>query len=311
MISKKNESLLKINGILLLNKSQGISSNCALQQAKSLFKAKKAGHTGSLDPLATGMLPVCFGEATKICQFLLDADKCYHTNGMLGVKTDTSDSTGKVVDYSLTHNVQELQLKKILTHYHGHIKQIPSMFSALKFKGSPLYRLAREGKIIARAARDVHIKKLQLTEFDGAQFSLKVVCSKGTYIRNLVEDIGDGLGVGAHVTLLHRLYTAGFESFPMYTIAELESMHAEERMACLLPLDKAIEHISLINLTDEMIQDLRKGKVIKQLSLNLDSDCVRLYNNQAHFVGLGEISSDGSLKAKRLLAFEPLKNEQK
>jgi tRNA pseudouridine55 synthase len=173
-----NKQLSKIDGILLLNKSEGITSNAALQKVKRLLGAQKAGHSGSLDPLATGMLPICLGEATKVCQFLLDADKCYQTTGLLGIKTNTSDATGEIIARHDSFSICESQLLEVLTQYKGLIKQVPSMFSALKHKGVPLYRLAREGKDIERKAREILIHDLQLNAFDGTQFSLTVTCSK-------------------------------------------------------------------------------------------------------------------------------------
>ena len=299
---KKAELLPAINGILLLNKSKGMSSNKALQRAKNLVGATKAGHTGSLDPLATGMLPLCFGEATKICQFLLDADKCYETTGLLGIKTNTSDSTGDVVAYTEAFSITEEQLVEVLAQYKGHVKQTPSMFSALKYNGIPLYKLAREGIEVERKAREIFISNLQLNAFDGAQFALTVTCSKGTYIRNLVEDIGDALGVGAHVTRLHRLYTAGMDNMPMYTLEELEEMSLAERIACLLPMDKAVDYLRSVILLDEELIAIRQGKIInKKLDVN-ETSCVRLYDEMSQFIGLGELRTNGDIKAKRLLA---------
>ncbi|MCL9683824.1 tRNA pseudouridine(55) synthase TruB [Legionella maioricensis] len=300
---KATEIKSSIDGILLLNKPEGISSNVALQKAKRLFGAKKAGHTGSLDPLATGMLPVCFGEATKICQYLLDADKCYETTGLLGVKTNTSDATGEVIAQVDDFCITEVQLNEILRHYKGHIKQVPSMFSALKHKGTPLYRFAREGIEIERQARDVLISQLQLDNFDGKQFSLTVTCSKGTYIRNLVEDIGDDLQVGAHVTRLHRLYTSGFQQMPMYTLDQLEKMSLSQKLDCLIPMDKAVEYFAKIILSEDEVFTIRQGRVIAR-KMNVEvTDCVRLYNEQAQFIGLGERQTNGDIRAKRLLAF--------
>jgi tRNA pseudouridine55 synthase len=303
MIMKTTELPSVINGILLLNKSEGMTSNKALQKAKNLLGAKKAGHTGSLDPLATGMLPLCFGEATKICQFLLDADKCYETTGMLGIKTNSSDSTGDVIAYTEAFSIVESQLAEILTKYKGHIKQTPSMFSALKYKGMPLYRLAREGIEVERKAREIFIRDLQLNAFDGVQFALTVACSKGTYIRNLVEDIGDALGVGAHVTRLHRLYTAGLDDLPMYTLTELENMSLTERIACLLPMDRAVDYLQYVTLLDDDILTIRQGRAVSK-KLDVDGvDCVRLYDERSQFIGLGEFDTKGDLRAKRLLAF--------
>ncbi|MGL5742407.1 MAG: tRNA pseudouridine(55) synthase TruB [Legionella sp.] len=292
-----------IDGILLLNKSGGMTSNSALQQAKKLFGAKKAGHTGSLDPLATGMLPICFGEATKVCQFLLDADKCYETTGLLGVKTNTSDSMGEVIARTDEFAVSESQLLDVLEQHKGCIKQIPSMFSALKHNGTPLYRFARDGVEIERKAREILISGLQLNSFDGTHFSLTVTCSKGTYIRNLVEDIGDTLGVGAHVTRLHRVYTAGLDKMPMYSLDELAVMTFAERMACLVPMERAIDHFKQVTLFDDEVIALRQGRVLRNKMCIEGADCVRLYNESEQFIGLGERSANGDIKAKRLLSF--------
>lgn len=297
------ESPPVINGIFLLNKPQGLTSNTALQKAKRLFGAKKAGHTGSLDPLATGMLPICFGEATKICQYLLDADKCYETTGLLGIKTNTSDATGDVIAQVTDFSITEDQLTAVLEQYKGAIKQVPSMFSALKHNGTPLYRLARNGIEIERQARDVLISRLSLDNFTGEQFSLTVSCSKGTYIRNLVEDIGDALTVGAHVTRLHRVYTAGFEQSAMYSLDELHEMTLAEKLDCLIPMDKAVDYLPLITLSDDELLVIRQGRVVMNKIDDNEVNCVRLYDKSAQFIGLGECSSNGDLKAKRLLSF--------
>lgn len=298
-----NKQLSKIDGILLLNKSEGITSNAALQKVKRLLGAQKAGHSGSLDPLATGMLPICLGEATKVCQFLLDADKCYQTTGLLGIKTNTSDATGEIIARHDSFSICEAQLLEVLTQYKGLIKQVPSMFSALKHKGVPLYRLAREGKDIERKAREILIHDLQLNAFDGTQFSLTVTCSKGTYIRNLVEDIGDTLGVGAHVTRLHRVYTMGLNNMPVYSLDELEAMALSERIDCLIPMDKAVDFMHAVTLLDDEVVTLRHGRVVNnKISVDM-GDCVRLYDENAQFIGLGERDPNGDLKAKRLLSF--------
>lgn len=303
IMSAMNVEKRSINGIVLLNKSQGMTSNSALQKVKRLYHAKKAGHTGSLDPLATGMLPICFGEATKICQYLLDADKCYQTTGLLGIRTNTADSTGEVIARADKVEVTLAQLEQVLTEYKGSLKQTPSMFSALKHNGTPLYRLARAGIEIKRAARDIVVNTLQLDDFDLQTFSLTVECSKGTYIRNLVEDIGDTLGVGAHVTRLHRVYTAGFEALPMYTLEQLQEMSAEEQMNCLIPMDKAVDYLNPVSLSTDEVLMLRQGRVLAGKMLSNVVECVRLYDEQKQFVGLGEQLINGDLRAKRLLSF--------
>ncbi|MFI4918690.1 MAG: tRNA pseudouridine(55) synthase TruB [Legionellales bacterium] len=298
-----NNLKIPMDGILLLNKSQGITSNTALQKAKRLYGAKKAGHSGSLDPLATGMLPVCFGEATKICHYLLHADKCYETTGLLGIKTNTADAMGEVIATADDFSIAESELSAVLAQYRGSSNQVPSMFSALKHKGKPLYRYAREGVDIERQARPILISQLQLEHFDGSNFSLTVTCSKGTYIRNLVEDIGDALGVGAHVTRLHRRYTSGFEGMPMYTLDEIESMSLSQKMDCLIPMDKAVDYLMPVVLSDEDVLIIRQGRVVMG-SANIEvAACVRLYDKHSQFIGLGEQQSNGDIKAKRLLSF--------
>ncbi|KTD65416.1 tRNA pseudouridine synthase B [Legionella santicrucis] len=302
-LTMTSSSSTKIDGILLLNKSQGMTSNYALQKAKRLLGAKKAGHTGSLDPLATGMLPICFGEATKICQFLLDADKCYQTTGLLGIKTNTADATGEVIARTDEFTISKQQLIEVLEKHKGVIKQIPSMFSALKHQGTPLYCFARKGINIERTAREILISELVLNAFDGAHFSLTVTCSKGTYIRNLVEDIGDVLGVGAHVTRLHRVYTAGLNDMPMYSLDELEAMSLTERKACLISIDRAVNYLEQVTLLDDEVIAIRQGRAIASKTDVELANCVRLYDMRAQFIGLGERNTHGTIKAKRLLSF--------
>jgi tRNA pseudouridine55 synthase len=294
---------LPINGILLLNKPTGLSSNVALQKVKRLFKAKKAGHTGSLDPLATGMLPICLGEATKICQYLLDADKCYHATGLLGLKTTTGDSTGDV-----THQVDQVvvsaeELQSVINQFIGCTKQVPSMFSALKHRGIPLYKLAREGITIERKSRDIIIDSLNLLSFDGRQFEIVVSCSKGTYIRNLVEDIGETLGVYAHVTQLHRIYTAGFNQEPMYTLDELTQMDDATRLNCLLPMENAISTMPRRIIHSDDLLKLRQGKTIVCPESQVLTGRVCLCDEDGIFLGIGEVDEENVLKVKRLLAF--------
>jgi tRNA pseudouridine55 synthase len=268
-----------------------------LQQVKRLFQAKKAGHTGSLDPIATGMLPICFGEATKFCQYLLDADKCYEVTGLLGVKTTTSDLSGSIVQQVENFVISEKNLRDVLVNFSGKIKQVPSMFSALKHQGTPLYKFARAGIEIERKARDITIHQLQLNAFDGKQLNLTVLCSKGTYIRNLIEDIGEHLNVGAHVIQLHRVYTTGFAEERMYTLEELSAFTAEQREQCLLPMERAVCHFPKLELTTSEALALRQGKTIHRDHMD-SQGYVRLYEQA--FMGLGELQM-GILKVKRLL----------
>lgn len=297
-----------VNGILLLNKPQGISSNAALQKVKALLAVKKAGHTGSLDPLATGMLPICLGEATKLCQFLLDADKCYLTTGTLGIKTDSGDVTGVVQKTVDNIEIDEKTLLKVIEGFKGPIQQVPSMFSALKYKGQPLYKYARDGKIIERSPRDIYIRQLELKSFNNTEMTLLVRCSKGTYIRNLVEDIGEALnGVGAHVRILHRCYIEGFEQQPMYSIEELQQLNIQERIKRVLPMDFAVTHLPSIQLNSEESLAIRHGKFIDNPGTQpIAHQWVRLYNKDNLFLGLGEKTTYGQLKAKRLLSNESI-----
>lgn len=301
----KAEPKKSINGILLVNKPQGLTSNALLQRVKHLYQAKKAGHTGSLDPLATGMLPLCFGEATKLSQYLLDADKCYEASGLLGITTNTADAMGEIIAKSSPFSFTTADLEKALQQFKGEIKQIPSMFSALKHKGTPLYKYAREGITIEREARAITIHELELVGFDGIQFDIKVNCTKGTYIRNLVEDIGNLLGVGAHVTKLHRLYTSGFADEKIYTLEELENKSESELNTCLMPMDQAVKSLPLLRLSADEILALRQGKTLNnKVSDTAESEkVVRLYDEAELFVGLGKLDNLSNLSVQRLLSF--------
>jgi tRNA pseudouridine55 synthase len=291
-----------INGILLLNKPQGLTSNAVLQKVKHLYMAKKAGHTGSLDPLATGMLPLCFGEATKISQFLLDSDKCYTVSALLGIKTNTGDAMGETIETKPTSSVTERLFNDAVKTFIGDIMQIPPMFSALKRDGVPLYKLARAGIEVGRLPRQVTINSIEINIFDKDTFKLKVSCSKGTYIRTLIEDIGDKLGVGAHVTELHRVYSAGFVNDRMYSLDELMSASESDLLSYLLPIDRAITHLDKIILSDEDIKMLYQGRVLEQPQhVCFANSYVSLYTKDNVFVGLGDVSCPTQLKAKRLL----------
>ncbi len=292
-----------VQGILLVDKPIGLTSNGTLQRVKRLFRAVKAGHTGSLDPLATGMLPVCFGEATKLSQFLLDADKCYRVSGRLGITTDTGDAMGNVLsEVSAAHCSQE-QLAQAVHVLQGEIQQVPPMVSALKFQGKPLYAYARAGITLPRAARSVTIYSSELHQFTPPYFDLTVRCSKGTYVRVLIESIGEILGVGAHVTQLRRNYTAGFECERLWTLDELMACSDEQLMASLLPLDRAVVHLPRQQLTVEQIKQLRQGQVLSPIvPVSADLGLVRLYDAQEQLIGIGEYQFEQQLVSRRLLA---------
>src|SRR3990167_10000985 len=207
-----------INGILLLDKPLGLSSNSALQKVKNLFQAKKAGHTGSLDPLATGLLPICFGEATKFSQYWLDSDKTYRVRAKLGVRTTTSDAEGDIVFQSEVPHFTLADIEKQMAIFRGDIQQVPSMYSALKHEGQPLYKLARRGIEIERPARPITIYRFDLLRYANEALEMEVHCSKGTYIRTLIDDLGQALGVGAHVIALHRIQVGLFTASRMVAL---------------------------------------------------------------------------------------------
>jgi tRNA pseudouridine55 synthase len=224
---RRHPNLRTVNGILLLDKPAGLTSNAALQAVKRLYRARKAGHTGSLDPLATGLLPICFGEATKISGFLLDADKHYRVQCRLGVRTNTGDAEGEVLEQRPVEGITEAALRKVIEGFIGDIEQIPPMYSALKHKGERLYNLARQGVEVEREARTVTIHALELLDFGGDTAELRVHCSKGTYVRTLVEDIGALLGCGAHVSGLRRLGVGPFDGSVMHDMDALEALASE------------------------------------------------------------------------------------
>lgn len=297
-----------IHGLLLLDKPIGISSNAALQKTKRLFNAKKAGHTGSLDPLATGMLPICFGEASKFTQFLLDADKTYETTAKLGVVTDSGDAEGQVIERREINDVSLEKINSVLEKFRGAQSQIPPMFSALKQQGKPLYELARAGISVPREPRKVIIHQLDLVDFSGDEMSLIVRCSKGTYIRSLVEDIGLALGCGAHVVVLRRTAVAGFDAEKMVTMDKLldlsDAKKEKELIESLMPVDSLVSYLPAIQLNQHDTVAIKKGQSVKNgdpTNYGSESTLIRLYNSENQFIGLGELSPEGMLKPKRLL----------
>ena len=294
----------KINGILLLNKPIGVSSNHALQRVKRLFDAAKAGHTGSLDPLATGMLPICFGEATKFSQYLLDSDKRYQVQGLLGVKTETADAEGAAISTAEV-NVSKSQVLEVMENYRGAIEQIPSMYSAIKVDGQPLYKLAREGITIERKSRPITIHELELLSFETPYVEMDAYCSKGTYIRNLIEDIGDDLKCGAHVTRLHRSEVGPYQSESMYTFEQLEALLEESGMDALddllLPVYSSVDHWPEVILDTSLAFYVQQGQPI-QVADTPKAGGVRLMTDKGDFLGIGEINDDGMVAPKRLIS---------
>ncbi len=299
-----------IDGIILLDKPLDMSSNHALQHVKRLFNAEKAGHTGSLDPLATGLLPICFGEATKYSQHLLDADKVYRTKMRLGQKTTTADAEGEVVLERPVPTLTLVEIEAVLAQFRGIQQQIPSMYSALKKDGRPLYELARQGIEVEREARTIHIYRLELLSVEPLFWELEVACSKGTYIRNLAEDIGEALGCGAHVVELRRLASGSFQLQENLTLDHLRAL-AEQGFdaldALLLPPWAAMADKPKITLTENTTYYLMQGQPVRANGLPLDGE-VLIFDHEQRFLGLGAIDADGLLAPKRLLKTKISKN---
>lgn len=288
-----------VSGVLLLDKPIGYSSNQALQKVKWLFQAAKAGHTGTLDPMATGVLPICLGEATKFAQYLTDADKTYLATIQLGVTTTTADSEGEVL-VEKPVNVSASQLEQACAQFIGEIMQVPPMYSALKVDGKALYEYARQGVEIARKARQLTIHSIALQSLGNNIASVLVTCSKGTYIRTLAEDIGQVLGCGAHLAGLRRTETAGYAVEETITIEALEAMELAKRDEILMPVDTAIEDLPAVILDEDAAYYLRQGQAVWQAGQIPDSE-LRLYDEANQFIGLGYLLEDGKVAPKRLV----------
>jgi tRNA pseudouridine55 synthase len=304
----KTEKKLKrsINGILLLDKPKGWSSNKALQEVKSLFNAKKAGHTGSLDPLATGLLPICFGEATKFSQFLLEANKAYRVQALLGSKTTTGDAEGEIIQTRPVDPAWFEQLEVILSRFRGKISQLPPMYSALKFNGKPLYTLARQGITIERPSREVTIHTLKFLGNTATTLDLEIECSKGTYIRTLIEDIGEALGCGAYVQTLRRIGVESYGESEMLSFETLQTLSEAARDLCLRPLESLLPLWPTIRLSQAAAYYLCRGQAIS-LPETPQSGWVRLVSTATNqFIGIGEMLEDGRIAPRRLLELRHL-----
>ena len=293
----------QIDGIFLLDKPSGLTSNAALQQVKRLFNAKKAGHTGSLDPIATGMLPICLGEATKFSQFLLDADKAYRVTAKLGVQTTTGDSEGDVIATYPPLCLTTSQIETVMQTYMGEIEQIPPMYSAIKYQGDPLYKLARRGIEVERQPRKITIFSLVLLSLEEDHLTFEVRCSKGTYVRTLVEDIARELGTGAHVVELCRLMVAPYYHARTYSLTAIaaiaEHAGASGLSACLLPIETAVQTLPAIQLSRSAIFYLQMGQSVR-VNNPIEAKFVRLLSEEGKFLGIGEMLSDGRVKPHRL-----------
>ena len=300
----------EINGVLLLDKPQDISSNDALQKVRRMFNASKAGHTGALDPLATGMLPICLGEATKFSQFLLDSDKRYRVIARLGQRTDTSDAHGEVIQERPVQFTQQA-LDDALDSFRGETLQVPSMYSALKHQGKPLYEYARQGIEVEREARPITVYELQFIRWEGDELELEIHCSKGTYIRTIIDDLGEKLQCGAHVIFLRRLEVADYPKERMVTLAQLSAMIENAQTAqedpflaldaLLLPMDNAVAHFSVVNLTTIIASYLKLGQPVRVNHDINEGEWVRVTEgDEKKFIGLA-IIKDGLVAPKRVV----------
>ena len=304
-MAKRRQRGRPISGILLLDKPAGVTSNGALQMAKKMYAAAKAGHTGSLDPLATGMLPICFGEATKFSQFLLDADKHYRVEARLGARTETGDADGEVVEERPV-SVTQARVLDVMERYGGHIEQIPSMYSAIKHNGEPLYKLARRGITVEREPRPVTIHRLELVSLEDDVLTLEVECTKGTYVRTLVEDIGEDLGCGAHVIALRRLGAGPYPAERMITLTELGERKEEGGFEAidekLLPLSTAVADWPRAELGDNAAWYLLQGQPV-MADHRPTEGWVGIYQaSSGEFLGVGEVLEDGRIAPRRLVA---------
>jgi tRNA pseudouridine55 synthase len=293
-----------VDGILLLDKPEGITSNAALQRVKRIYSAKKAGHTGSLDPLASGMLPICLGEATKFSQFLLDADKVYQVTIKLGISTTTGDAEGDVVKERAVPKLSVADVNKVLEGFIGDVVQVPSMYSAIKHNGQPLYKLARQGIEVERAPRTIKIFSIELLDFKENLLMLKIHCSKGTYVRTLAEDVGEKLNCGGHVAVLRRLQVDQYFAEQMVPLAKLESLIENrdflELDQLLLPIESMVTHWPKVKISEAALYYLNHGQsVIIPHAPTHGRVC--LVRNDGKFIGIGEIMDDGKVAPKRLM----------
>jgi tRNA pseudouridine55 synthase len=293
-----------VNGILLLDKPLRLSSNAALQKTRRMLGASKAGHVGSLDPLATGMLPICLGEATKIAGDILSGRKLYRFTVALGTRTSTGDTEGGVVESAPVPGFDEARLDAVLAQFLGNQTQIPPMYSALKKDGQPLYKLARVGIEVERAARQIEIFRLRREAWSPEQLDLEVLCSKGTYVRTLAEDIAKALGTCGHVQALRRVYVEPFDNAPMETLESIASAIEAGGRPLILPADAPLQHMVAVRLDSTATAKILHGQPV------LAGECgtagrVRLYDAQGAFIGIGESDGAGGVRPKRLFSGEP------
>ena len=303
MSRQRRRRVRNISGIVVLDKANGLSSNAALQEVKRLYEANKAGHAGSLDPLATGVLPVCLGEATKVSQFLLDSDKRYRARIKLGIRTDTGDSEGSIIERNAGISVSRKAIERALTKFKGEIEQVPPMHSAIKMNGVPLYKLARKGIAVEREPRLVTLYQICLVEFVHSELELEISCSKGTYIRTIADDLGQELGCGAHVIELRRTQAGVFTEKDSISSEELalekENRGLDKIDQFLIPMDRAIQDLPEVNLPSITASHVKNGQAVLVRHLPKNG-LVRMYEDE-QFIGIGSIDDDGKVAPRRLI----------
>jgi tRNA pseudouridine55 synthase len=290
-------------GILLLDKPRGLSSNGALQRVRTLFGREKAGHVGSLDPLATGMLPICLGEATKVAGEILAGRKCYHFTITLGARTTTGDAEGTVSERAAVPALERAHVETVLARFLGAGHQVPPMYSAIKRAGQPLYRLARAGITVERPARAIEVSQLRLLALAAETLGLEVLCSKGTYVRVLAEDIAAALGTLGHVSVLRREYVEPFAGETMATLEALAEKRARGEEPALLPVDHPLAHLPAVHLDPELARRVSQGQAVSVAAAPRAAR-VRLYDRQ-EFLGIGETDATGAVRPRRLLLRAP------
>ena len=288
------------NGILLLDKPRGVSSNGALQRVRTLFGREKAGHVGSLDPLATGMLPICLGEATKVAGEILAGRKCYRFTVSLGARTTTGDAEGTVTERAAIPTLERSHIETVLGRFLGPGQQVPPMYSAIKRAGQPLYRLARAGVTVERAPRAIEVSQLRLITLAPEALELEVLCSKGTYVRVLAEDIAAALDTLGHVSALRREYVEPFEGETMRTLESIAEMRAQREEPALLPIDRPLGHLAVVHLDPEQARRVCQGQAVTPAE-GPRATRVRLYGDEG-FLGIGESDAAGAVHPRRLLS---------
>lgn len=307
-LSKPKRFDRNVDGILLLDKPPGMSSNAALQLVRVMYRALKAGHAGSLDPLATGMLPLCFGQATKVCGYLLNSRKSYRVGAKLGIKTDSADADGAVIEECAVPLFERSQAQAVLSSFRGEQQQVPPMYSALKHEGQRLYQLARAGQTIERAAREIFIEHIELLDATATTIEFVVRCSKGTYVRSLVENIAERLGTVAHVTMLRRMQIDPFDSSRMVTLEALASLKGEDPTvvpaaldALLLTADSALRDLPRLQLNAEQAGNLRHGRRLTEVA-GSEVGLLRAYDPTERFLGIVKANGQGEVAPERLFS---------